>query len=155
MARPGDIIEHPLTRERLTFLETSAQTGGSSVRYQLEVAPGGFATAPHVHPWIEERFEIISGEWLFVIEGVEQRLSPGDSALIPARQAHSWRNGGDEIGVAIVECRLTNPQRGTRGESSHSAIAIRQSQVANALGVTPFSAPGTSRSGIGRPAKRR
>jgi mannose-6-phosphate isomerase-like protein (cupin superfamily) len=105
MARPGDIIEHPITRERLTFLETSAQTGGSSVRYQLEVAPGGFAPAPHVHPWIEERFEIISGEWLFVIEGVEQRLGPGDSALIPARQAHSWRNGGDEIGVAIVECR--------------------------------------------------
>jgi len=105
MARPGDIIEHPISRERITFLETSAQTGGECVRYQLEVAPGGFAAAPHVHPWIEERFEIVSGEWIFVIEGVEHRLGPGDSASIPARQVHSWRIGGDEVGVAIVECR--------------------------------------------------
>jgi quercetin dioxygenase-like cupin family protein len=105
VARPGDIIEHPITRERLTFLETSAETGGACVRYQLEVAPGGFVAAPHVHPWIEERIDIVSGEWIFVIEGVERLLSPGDSAIIPARQAHSWRNAGPETGVAIVECR--------------------------------------------------
>ena len=105
VARPGDIIEHPITRERLTFLETSAETGGASVRYQLEVAPGGFVAAPHVHPWIEERIDIVSGEWIFVIEGIERKLGPGDWAIIPARQVHSWRNAGPETGVAIVECR--------------------------------------------------
>jgi len=105
MARPGDMIEHPITRERLTFLETAAQTGGACVRYQLEVAPGGFAAAPHVHPWIEEHFEILSGEWAFVIDGVEQRMGPGDSVTIPARQVHAWWNAGKGTGVAIVECR--------------------------------------------------
>src|ERR1700754_2234286 len=42
MARVGQTIEHPLTGEKLTFLETAATTGGDHLKASLEMAPGGF-----------------------------------------------------------------------------------------------------------------
>jgi hypothetical protein len=39
MARVGQIIEHPLTGERVTFLETAASTGGEKLRIGIEMAP--------------------------------------------------------------------------------------------------------------------
>ena len=47
MAHIGEAIEHPLTGERLTFLETAVTTGGEFLKVSLEMAPGGLrATAP-------------------------------------------------------------------------------------------------------------
>ena len=40
MAHVGEIIEQPLTGERITFLETAATTGGDFLKISLEVAPG-------------------------------------------------------------------------------------------------------------------
>ncbi|MDH6196994.1 hypothetical protein M2272_003647 [Mycobacterium frederiksbergense] len=61
MARIGDEIEHPLTGERITFLETTASTGGEYLRFRLDVAPGGSIPNLHVHPGSQERFEIADG----------------------------------------------------------------------------------------------
>ena len=61
MAHVGETIEHPLTGERLTFLETAATTGGEKLRIAVEMAPGGALAGPHAHPRAEERFEITAG----------------------------------------------------------------------------------------------
>jgi quercetin dioxygenase-like cupin family protein len=105
MAKRGDIIEHPVTGETFTFLETAQETGGESMRIETRVSPRGFVAAPHVHPLVEETFEIQAGTWAFVVDGEEKRLGPGEEATIPAGTPHAWWNAGDEEGVTVVEFR--------------------------------------------------
>jgi mannose-6-phosphate isomerase-like protein (cupin superfamily) len=103
MAKSGDVIEHPVTGERFTFLDTAQDTDGEYVRIEARVSPHGFVAAPHVHPFIEETFEIQAGTWAFVVDGEEKRVGPGERATIPAGTPHAWWNAGDEEGVTIVE----------------------------------------------------
>ena len=105
MARRGDTVEHPVTGERITFLETSRETDGEYAAFELRVRPHGFVAATHVHPHAEESFEIRSGTFNFVVDGEETQLEAGDGATVPAGAAHAWWNSGDEEGVAIVEFR--------------------------------------------------
>jgi len=105
MARKGDIVEHPVTGERITFLETSEESNGRYASFELRVRPHGFVVAPHVHPHAEESFEIRSGTFTFVVEGEERRLRAGDGATVPAGATHAWWNTGEDEGVAIVEFR--------------------------------------------------
>jgi quercetin dioxygenase-like cupin family protein len=105
MARRGDVIEHPVTGERMTFLETAGSTGGELVRIELAVGPHGFVAAPHVHPLQEETFEILSGTFDFVLDGDKKQVGPGEGATVPPGMPHAWWNPGDEPGLAIVEIR--------------------------------------------------
>ena len=105
MARKADTVEHPVTGERITFLETSRETDGEYATFELRVRPHGFVVAPHVHPHAEESFEIRSGSFTFVVDGEERQVRAGDGATVPAGAAHAWWNSGDEEGVAIVEFR--------------------------------------------------
>jgi mannose-6-phosphate isomerase-like protein (cupin superfamily) len=105
MARKGDEIEHPVTGERFTFLETAEDTGGGYVRIELRVEPRGFVAAPHVHPRIEETFEILSGTFAFVVDGERRLVGAGEEATVPPGTPHAWWNAGAEEGVAMVEFR--------------------------------------------------
>jgi len=105
MAKRGDVIEHPVTGERFTFLETGQDTGREYSRIEARVSPHGFVAAPHVHPLVEETFEIRAGTWAFVVDGKETRIGPGARASIPVGTPHAWWNAGEEEGVAIVEFR--------------------------------------------------
>ena len=60
MIRKGDVIENPVTGERLRFLATSADTGGEAAIVEMRLRPHGFVAAAHVHPFQSERFEIVS-----------------------------------------------------------------------------------------------
>ena len=53
---PGDVIENPVTGERLVFRKTSRETNGEAVVLETFVKPSGFVAAAHVHPFQEERF---------------------------------------------------------------------------------------------------
>jgi len=105
MTRTGDSIEHPVTGERITFLETSEETGGEYATFELRVRPHGFVAAPHVHPYAEESFEVQSGTFTFVLDGRERTVGPGRGATVPAGKTHAWWNAGEDEGVAIVEFR--------------------------------------------------
>ena len=105
MARRGQEIEHPVTGERIVFLDTAGETNGELLRFELLVRPGGFVAAEHVHPKQEERFEILSGVAHFRIGGDERDVQAGDKAMVLPGTAHVWWNaGGDEL-RAIVELR--------------------------------------------------
>src|SRR5918998_2867919 len=102
MIRKGDTIENPVTGERVTFLETSAETGGELVLIETTVAPDGFVAAEHIHPYQSERFEVIEGV-------VEFRL---DAETVVARE-------GD---VVMVEAGRPDPDPGhRRGREQHLA----------------------------------
>jgi mannose-6-phosphate isomerase-like protein (cupin superfamily) len=106
MAKRGDVIEHPVTGERITFLQTAEETNGEYALLDLHVKPHGFVAAPHVHPRLQETFEIREGTFTFVIDGENREVRPGEGATVPAGAPHAWWNSGhEEEGVAVVEFR--------------------------------------------------
>ena len=65
MAYAGQIIENPVSGERITFRETAADTGGELLAIDLELRPDGHVPGMHVHPIQEERFEVTDGTMRF------------------------------------------------------------------------------------------
>jgi len=62
MVRIGDVIDNPVTGERMTFLLTGRETAGELLSIDMRVRPGGFIPSEHIHPEQEERFLITNGE---------------------------------------------------------------------------------------------
>jgi mannose-6-phosphate isomerase-like protein (cupin superfamily) len=103
MAHVGKTIEHPLTGERVTFLETAASTGGEKLRLAIEMAPGGELVGSHVHPRAEERFEVVTGRVQMNRSGKRSVLEVGETAVIPAGTGHTWGNPFDEPAAIAVD----------------------------------------------------
>ena len=62
MARIGERIEHPLTGERLIFVETAATTGGEYLKISLEMPLGGSRDRDAAVPeQIGHRFDVSTG----------------------------------------------------------------------------------------------
>ena len=95
MIRKGDVIENPMTGERLRFLETSSETNGESVLVECTVQPNGFVAAAHLHPKQTERFEIESGVVAFKLDGKELVAHRGDTVIVPAGISHKFWNAGE------------------------------------------------------------
>jgi mannose-6-phosphate isomerase-like protein (cupin superfamily) len=105
MIRKGDVIENPVTGERLLFLETSRETGGEYVLVECTVQPNGFVAAAHVHPYQTERFEIEQGRVGFKLDGEELYAEAGETVVVPAGSAHKFWNAGETEAVFVTEVR--------------------------------------------------
>jgi quercetin dioxygenase-like cupin family protein len=98
MVKSGDVLEHPITRERIVFRKTARDTGGELMQMDVYMQPGGFVAAEHIHPLREERFEVISGTLCARIGGKEFTSGPGEKLVVPADVPHVWWNpGNDEL----------------------------------------------------------
>ena len=92
--RAGDTIENPVTGERITFLQTAADTDGELVEIEVTVEPDGAVAAAHVHPYQSERFEVLEGTLEFrrgrhkVTAGPGEvvTVAPGMRAQLPQRR---------------------------------------------------------------------
>jgi quercetin dioxygenase-like cupin family protein len=105
MARSGTVIENPRTGERITFLQTAADTDGQLLRLDLVVKPRGFVAAEHLHPEQEERFVVHSGLMRLRIGDEEHLLGPGHVAVVPPGVPHEWSNAAPSHLHATVEFR--------------------------------------------------
>ncbi len=105
MIRTGDVLENPVTGERIHFLKTAADTKGEAVLIELSARPGGFVAAAHVHPFQTERFEIVSGTLGAKVDGKEVEAGPGEVLVVEPGQKHVWWNAGDEELVFRAEVR--------------------------------------------------
>jgi quercetin dioxygenase-like cupin family protein len=105
MAYAGQMIENPVSGERITFRKTAADTGGELLALDLEVSPGGHVPGAHVHPSQEERFEVVSGRMKFR-KGLKTIVAePGDIVTVEPGKIHKFENAGDETAVVRVEVR--------------------------------------------------
>ncbi len=105
MAYRGQIIENPVSGERITFVTTAADTGGELLVIELELTPDGHAPGLHVHPIQQERFEVISGRMRFR-QGLRSSVAgPGDVVVVEPGTAHAFANAGDGPARARVEIR--------------------------------------------------
>jgi mannose-6-phosphate isomerase-like protein (cupin superfamily) len=105
MIRAGDSIENPVTGERLVFKTTAADTDGEYTLFECFVKPNGFVAAAHVHPYQQERFQIIEGSVTFMLNGQELPTEPGDCILVPPGMKHQFWNAGDEEARFACEVR--------------------------------------------------
>jgi quercetin dioxygenase-like cupin family protein len=105
MARVGETIEHPLTGERLTFVETAATTDGELLKVSLEMTPGGSLPRPHVHPGAEERFEVAAGRLEIKTSGRSRIAEAGETVIVPRGAGHVWGNPFDDPAAVVVTLR--------------------------------------------------
>lgn len=96
MVHSGDVIENPATGERITFLRTSAETGGALAEFELELSPTAHLPAAHIHLRQEESFEVLSGHILLQCHGEETLRGPGEVVKVPAGAPHAWAPSGGE-----------------------------------------------------------
>jgi quercetin dioxygenase-like cupin family protein len=106
MAHTGQVIENPVSGERITFRETAADTDGELLAIDLELAPGGRVPAGlHRHPEQEERFEVARGRMRFRIRRERIFAGPGEAVVVPPGVPHDFANAGDEPALVRVEVR--------------------------------------------------
>jgi quercetin dioxygenase-like cupin family protein len=109
MAHSGDVIENPVTGQRLVFLVTSADSDGELFAAEGIFPPGGFAGVPHIHPDQDEHFEVLAGRAAFDVDGHRHVLGVAETIDVPRGATHTFANAGpDEMRVRF-EFRPARP----------------------------------------------
>jgi mannose-6-phosphate isomerase-like protein (cupin superfamily) len=105
MIRSGDTIHNPVTGERITFHQTSADTNGEAVVIECTVEPDGFVAAAHVHPSQTERFAVVEGRLGMKVGRKKLLLERGDAAVVEPGTPHKFWNMGEERVRFVCEVR--------------------------------------------------
>jgi mannose-6-phosphate isomerase-like protein (cupin superfamily) len=105
MASRGQVLDNPISGERITFRETAADTDGDLLAIDLELSPEGHVPGAHVHPFQEERFEVVSGIMSFRRGFRTITARAGDVVVVPPRTVHRFANAGSETARVRVEVR--------------------------------------------------
>ncbi|SIO39908.1 cupin domain-containing protein [Chitinophaga niabensis] len=84
-------ISNPIIGDKVTFLETTEETGGSHVTVIVELAPGG-KNGLHFHTTYKEKFEVMEGELGLRIGKGFLFLSRGGMAEVPLYERHLFFN---------------------------------------------------------------
>ncbi len=105
MAFAGQVLDNPVSGERIIFRKTAADTDGDLLSIELVLAPDGHVPGAHVHPIQEERFEVVEGA-LKIQKGLRiVTAHPGDTVVVPPGTVHRFENAGDEPSHVLVEVR--------------------------------------------------
>ena len=95
MAKKNAVISNAKTGEKITWVETAADTNGKRLVFDFEVRPGGKLPAVHFHPNQTERFELKKGVFIVNLNGETRTLHAGDSLTIEKGIPHNWYNPSD------------------------------------------------------------
>jgi quercetin dioxygenase-like cupin family protein len=109
MATNGETVDElttdPVLRMRSRFWRTTE--GEDEVQHvETWVDPGGGVT-PHIHPAMEERFEVLEGQPEFLAGRSWKEIRTGETVLVPPGTRHAFRNRSAE--VAHFVCHATPP----------------------------------------------
>jgi quercetin dioxygenase-like cupin family protein len=105
MAYAGQTIENPVSGEKITFIQTSADTDGELLEIELELSADGAVPGAHIHPEQEERFEVIDGTMSFRMGLRKIVAGPGEVVTVPAGRVHAFKNAGDDTAKVRVQVR--------------------------------------------------
>jgi len=104
MTKAGDVIENPVTGERIVFVETAADTGGRRLKIDLHLAPTAFNAGTHRHAKQREKIAIAEGELRMVVGDAEpQTLRAGDEIDLPPGVPHVWWNESGAPARMMIE----------------------------------------------------
>jgi quercetin dioxygenase-like cupin family protein len=100
------VIQDPVLRQRYSFTRSTDDDGGEVLHVEMWVDPGGGVT-PHIHPAMEERFEVLEGRAELLAGKRWRQAAPGDVVTVPPGVRHAYRNRGDA--VAHLRCEARPP----------------------------------------------
>ena len=127
------VVEDPALKQRLSFRRT-ADDGGEVLEIEVWVDPGG-GVPPHVHPAMEERFEVRSGHPSFLAGRKWTIAEPGETVVVPPGTRHAYRNKGEE--VAHIVCRARPPSSLQEFLEDAAALGRAGKLTQNALPKSP------------------
>jgi quercetin dioxygenase-like cupin family protein len=93
-------VTNTATGEKITFLETSAETGGVRVVAEITLVPGG-AVTPHSHQ-CTETFECLDGSFITHLRGQEMEFRPGQRMIAEPHEMHGFRNDSAQLATLKV-----------------------------------------------------
>ena len=128
------IIEDPVLKQRLGF---QLSEDGEALIVEMWVEPGG-GVPPHVHPVMEERFQVISGE-LSLLSGRKWTVAgAGETVTVPPGIRHAYRNSGS--GPTHATVRAAPPQTLQEFLEEAAAMAREGKLTRNGLPKSPSAA---------------
>jgi quercetin dioxygenase-like cupin family protein len=128
------IVEDPVLKQRLAFRPAE---DGEALIVEMWVEPGG-GVPPHVHPSMEERFEVLEGE-LSLLSGRRWAVArPGETVTVAAGTRHAYRNSGSGLTHATV--RAAPPQTLEEFLTEAAAMARAGKLTRNGLPKSPSAA---------------
>ena len=102
MANAGETVINEATGERVTFVKTAAQTGGELLELELVWPLPGQRAPAHVHPEMEERYEVLEGTAAFRVGDEETTAQPGDVVAVPPGTVHlAWNPTEDPVRLKV------------------------------------------------------
>jgi quercetin dioxygenase-like cupin family protein len=103
MATAGQTVVNAATGERVTLVRTAADTGGELLELELVWPLAGRRAPAHVHPEMEERYEVTSGTAAFRIGDAPDRTAgPGDVVTVPPGTTHlAWNPTDQEVRLKV------------------------------------------------------
>jgi mannose-6-phosphate isomerase-like protein (cupin superfamily) len=105
MAFSGQVLDNPISGERITFLKTAADTDGELLAIDLELSPDGHVPGAHVHPIQEESFEVVKGTMKFRKGLRIVTARAGDTLVVRPGTIHKFKNAGNVPAHVRVEVR--------------------------------------------------
>jgi quercetin dioxygenase-like cupin family protein len=130
MTPGGQVIENPLSGERITIRRPAA-SGDGALDWELELAPGGRVPSAHTHPEQEECFTVLAGQLRLRVGRRRVLAGPGDTVVIPPGTVHHFANPGP--GPARVAVRSSPALSMTDLLATAAAMARQQHAAARPL----------------------
>src|SRR5256885_14981173 len=97
-------IEDPVLRQRLSFSRTTDEDGTEVLHIDTWIHPGGGVT-PHIHPAMEERFEVLDGTMSFLSGRDWVSAGPGETVVVAAGTRHAYKNKSDAQAHMVCHAR--------------------------------------------------
>lgn len=101
-----ELTEDPVLRMRSRFWRSRTEDAAEMLNVETWIDPGGGVT-PHVHPAMEERFEVLEGRPEFLAGRRWSAAEPGQTVVVPPGLRHAFRNRSS--GLAHFVCHATPP----------------------------------------------
>jgi mannose-6-phosphate isomerase-like protein (cupin superfamily) len=100
MAKSGEVLDNPVTGQRIIFRRTSGDTAGGLLEVEsVYTTPSPSRPPAHYHPSQEEIFRVLAGELHVVTDGRQRVLKKGETLVIVEGAKHQmW---AEEAGVRV------------------------------------------------------
>jgi quercetin dioxygenase-like cupin family protein len=87
-------------------VRTEIQLGGADTGHAfcllVDQPPAGWSLPAHIHVDAAETIHVIAGEFEMTVDGITERIGPGQTLHIPAGVVHSGGNVGDGPGRRLL-----------------------------------------------------
>ena len=97
MAHAGEWFGNVKTKELAQLKVSPEETGGRRLEAELWLEPGGAVLGEHVHDHLHERFTVLDGELMVVLDGERSVAGPGTVVDVPPGRSHDWSNHGATV----------------------------------------------------------